>query len=42
MSHRPLPRARRLVKDSCPGVSMTSRPGSRMSNARLARSCVCV
>ena len=33
MSHRPEPRDRRLVKDSWPGVSMTSRPGTRMSNS---------
>jgi hypothetical protein len=38
MSHSPEPRARRLVNDSWPGVSMTSRPGSFMSNERPLRS----
>ena len=27
MLHRELPRERKFVKDSCPGVSITSRPG---------------
>lgn len=27
MLHKELPRVRKFVKDSCPGVSMTSRPG---------------
>mmetsp|Transcript_3196 Transcript_3196/g.8463 ORF Transcript_3196/g.8463 Transcript_3196/m.8463 type:complete len:240 (+) Transcript_3196:1701-2420(+) len=35
MSHKPEPRARRLVKDSWPGVSITSRPGSFMSKLRF-------
>ena len=30
MSHSPEPRVRRLVNDSWPGVSMTSKPGRRM------------
>ena len=32
MSHKEEPRLRRLVKDSWPGVSMTNKPGRRMSN----------
>mmetsp|Transcript_43723 Transcript_43723/g.135017 ORF Transcript_43723/g.135017 Transcript_43723/m.135017 type:complete len:640 (-) Transcript_43723:27-1946(-) len=43
MSQSDEPRLRRLVKDSWPGVSMTSRPGTRISTGsvwRARRSCV--
>mmetsp|Transcript_24788 Transcript_24788/g.81078 ORF Transcript_24788/g.81078 Transcript_24788/m.81078 type:complete len:320 (+) Transcript_24788:2947-3906(+) len=39
-SHRLDPRLRRLVKLSCPGVSMTSKPGTLSSKPSLSRSSV--